>query len=95
MGMDLAFGVPRAKTGAIWFFCLQAVGIIAEHIIQYVFRAQLERMSTLSKRVIGYAWVSLFLLWTTPVWLNPIMLCLYEDGQRVMSPYLFFGSLPL
>ncbi|KAF7587038.1 hypothetical protein BBP40_007834 [Aspergillus hancockii] len=93
MGMDLAFGVPRAKTGAIWFFCLQAVGVMAERIFQHVFRARLEKMPALSKRLIGYAWVSLFLLWTTPVWLNPILLCLYKDGQRLMSPYLFLGSL--
>ncbi|KAF5862107.1 hypothetical protein ETB97_012091 [Aspergillus alliaceus] len=94
MGMDLAFGVPRAQTGAVWFFCLQAVGVIFESLIQSLFRAQIERMSPVLKRAIGYAWVALFLLWVTPVWLNPIMLRLYKDGQRLMSPFLVFGSLP-
>ncbi|KAE8350335.1 membrane bound O-acyl transferase family-domain-containing protein [Aspergillus coremiiformis] len=95
MGMDLGFGVPQTKTGAVWFFCLQAVGVIFEGLIQSLFRAQIERMSPLSKRVIGYVWVGLFLLWVTPVWLNPIMISWYQNEQRVMSPFLVFGSLRL
>ncbi|KAE8155271.1 membrane bound O-acyl transferase family-domain-containing protein [Aspergillus avenaceus] len=92
MGMDLAFGVPRAKTGAIWFFCLQAVGVLLEGAFHKVFKTQIQGMNTVVKRMIGYTWVALFMLWSTPVWLNPIMLCLYEDGQWVMSPFIFLGS---
>ncbi|KAE8374913.1 membrane bound O-acyl transferase family-domain-containing protein [Aspergillus bertholletiae] len=95
MGMDLAFGVPRAKTGAVWFFCLQALGIMFESVVQSLFGARLDRLSPLVKRAVGYAWVGLFLLWATPVWLNPIMLCLYEDGQPAMSPVPIIGRLPL
>lgn len=95
MGMDLAFGVPRDKTGAVWFFCLQALGVMLEGVFQSLFHAQIERMSPLFRRAMGYVWVGLFLLWATPVWLNPIMLCLYKDGQRAMSPVPILGALPL
>ncbi|OGM50957.1 toxin biosynthesis protein (Tri7) [Aspergillus bombycis] len=95
MGMDLAFGVPRAKTGAVWFFCLQALGVMLESVVSSLCGARIERLNPLFRRVLGYVWVGLFLLWATPVWLNPIMLCLYEDGQRAMSPVPIIGGLPL
>ncbi|KAB8251605.1 membrane bound O-acyl transferase family-domain-containing protein [Aspergillus flavus] len=93
MGMDLAFGVPRATTGAVWFFCLQALGVMFESIFQSLFCTQIEKISPLFRRVMGYVWVALFLLWATPVWLNPIMLCLYKDGQRGMSPVPIIGDV--
>ncbi|KAB8266181.1 membrane bound O-acyl transferase family-domain-containing protein [Aspergillus pseudonomiae] len=95
MGMDLAFGVPRDKTGAVWFFCLQALGVMWESVVYSLFGARIERLNPLVRRVLGYVWVGLFLLWATPVWLNPIMLCLYKDGQPAMSPVPIIGGLPL
>ncbi|KAF9889438.1 hypothetical protein FE257_007340 [Aspergillus nanangensis] len=93
--MDLAFGVPIDKSGAIYFFTLQGVGMILETAVQDVFRERIRSMDIFWKKAIGYVWVGAFLLWTLPVWLYPINLQLYRDGQRLISPFLLFPSRPL
>ena len=92
LGMDLAFGVPLAHSGAVYFFGLQAVGIVAENIFQHVFRDMISKMSPGWRRALGYMWAIAFLLWTTPVWLNPLVHQLHRDGVRAFSPFLCFGS---
>ncbi|PYH81624.1 putative toxin biosynthesis protein [Aspergillus uvarum CBS 121591] len=90
--MDVGFGVPMAKSGALWFFCLQIVGVVIESIVRDLFQPLRARMNPGVKRVIGYVWVALFMLWTVPIWINPILIQLYSDGVRMMSPFLCFGS---
>ncbi|RAL07259.1 wax synthase family protein [Aspergillus homomorphus CBS 101889] len=90
--MDVGFGVPMAKSGALWFFCLQILGVLLESIVRDLVRPLRARMNPGVKRVIGYVWVALFMLWTVPIWINPILIQLYKDGVRMMSPFLFFGS---
>ncbi|OJJ98282.1 hypothetical protein ASPACDRAFT_44787 [Aspergillus aculeatus ATCC 16872] len=90
--MDVGFGVPMAKSGALWFFCLQIVGVVIESIARDLTRPLRARMNPGVKRMIGYVWVALFMLWTVPIWINPILIQLYSDGVRMMSPFLCFGS---
>ncbi|PYI13448.1 putative toxin biosynthesis protein [Aspergillus violaceofuscus CBS 115571] len=90
--MDVGFGVPMAKSGALWFFCLQIVGVVIESIVRDLFQPLRARMNPGVKRMIGYVWVALFMLWTVPIWINPILIQLYGDGVRMMSPFLCFGS---
>ncbi|PLN82791.1 toxin biosynthesis protein [Aspergillus taichungensis] len=90
LGMDLAFGVPLAQSGAMVFFGLQAVGIVVENTFQHVFRNTINGMSPGWRRALGYMWVVVFLLWTTPVWVNPLVHQLHRDGVRAFSPFLCF-----
>ncbi|PYI29206.1 putative toxin biosynthesis protein [Aspergillus indologenus CBS 114.80] len=90
--MDVGFGVPMAKSGALWFFCLQIVGVVIEGIVRDLFQPLRARMNPGVKRMIGYVWVALFMLWTVPIWINPILIQLYGDGVRMMSPFLCFRS---
>ena len=53
------------------FFLLQAFGIMVEDAVQ----ALTERLAMLRpmRRLIGYSWVGVFLVWSTPVWMFPPM----------------------
>ncbi|KAL3478917.1 membrane bound O-acyl transferase family-domain-containing protein [Aspergillus californicus] len=88
--MDIAFGVPLSKTGGFWFFSLQILGVLVETGLK-----RLDGLIGLSNvlgrngtRVLGYLWVCVWLLWTVPVWINPILLSLWAGGTKVMSPWL-------
>ncbi|KAL4786591.1 membrane bound O-acyl transferase family-domain-containing protein [Aspergillus varians] len=90
--MDMGFGVPFAKSGGVVFYALQILGLVMESSALAV-ADRIGLSSVLGhgvKRGVGYVWVCVFLLWSTPVWINPILISLWGDGTRVMSPWLGF-----
>jgi hypothetical protein len=90
--MDLGFDVSTDKSGALWFFCLHIPGIILEDLVKFTCHGMIKQVNPRWRLLIGYVWVSLFFLWSAPVWLNPIILRLYQGGQRLPSPFLMFKS---
>lgn len=70
---DQGSGVPVADSGAIRFFCSNALGIMFEDGIQALFKKIWPSMSLSLKKLVGYAWVSIFLIWTTPAWSYPYL----------------------
>ncbi|KAL2837045.1 membrane bound O-acyl transferase family-domain-containing protein [Aspergillus pseudoustus] len=89
---DIGFGVPLDKTGGIYFYTLQIGGFVVESVVSTVY-ARLRktfglRLGRNVEGVVGYIWVLVFLAWSTPVWINPILVSLAADGTRVMSPWL-------
>ncbi|KAL4973822.1 membrane bound O-acyl transferase family-domain-containing protein [Aspergillus desertorum] len=85
---DLGFGIPYEKSGGLAFFTLQILGLLIESVFQGFIERVGFRTGTRLSRMVGYVWVSVFLLWTTPLWANPILVSLASDGVRVMSPWL-------
>ena len=80
LSTDLAGGIPLAESGAVRFFCTQALGICLEDSVQAVYRhfvpkKVLENSRSASReylvQIIGYIWLILFLSWSTPVWVFP------------------------
>ncbi len=91
--MDIGFGVPLDKTGGLVFFALQILGFLLESGVQWLVVDVLGvSVGEKAERCIGYIWVCAFLLWSTPVWINPILASLARDGTNVMSPW--FGLPP-
>ncbi|PYH91331.1 hypothetical protein BO71DRAFT_53019 [Aspergillus ellipticus CBS 707.79] len=90
--MDVGFGVSIEKSGALLFFVLQVLGIVLETVVVVVSAPVRDRMPLWMRRGVGYAWVAAFMVWTAPVWINPILVQLYSDGVRMMSPFLGFGG---
>ncbi|KAL2813457.1 membrane bound O-acyl transferase family-domain-containing protein [Aspergillus cavernicola] len=86
--MDIAFGVPVEKTGGVWFFTLQIVGLLVETFFQRFVTWSGVTLNTSSKKVVGYIWVAGFLGWSVTVWINPVLVGLWEGRTRVMSPWL-------
>jgi hypothetical protein len=67
-------GIPRAEAGSLRFFLLQPLGIMLEDGVQMLTgnilsTSHLGRVRT--RQIIGYAWVMVFLVWTTPTWFYP------------------------
>ncbi|KAL2818075.1 membrane bound O-acyl transferase family-domain-containing protein [Aspergillus granulosus] len=93
---DMGFGVPLERTGGFHFYTLQIAGFVVESVASTVYGKLTEKLGLrLGKgveRAIGYLWVLGFLAWSTPVWINPILVGLAGDGTRVMSPWLGMPS---
>ncbi|KAJ0421316.1 membrane bound O-acyl transferase family-domain-containing protein [Aspergillus carlsbadensis] len=89
---DIGFGVPLHKTGGFQFYTLQILGFGIESVVSNIYSMVKKeygfRLGKGVERVIGYTWVLGFLAWSTPVWINPILVSLAGDGTRVMSPWL-------
>ncbi|CAG7921867.1 unnamed protein product [Penicillium olsonii] len=84
--MDLARGIPVLQGGSIPFFTIHAVGIMAEDLATHIGGITFGEGRAWWKRTIGYLWVGLFILITTPMWSLPICRELYRVGERV--PFL-------
>ncbi|KAL6229111.1 hypothetical protein BDW75DRAFT_246033 [Aspergillus navahoensis] len=89
---DMGFGIPFGKSGGLAFFALQILGLLLESLFQSIAARMGFRTVGRLSRVIGYVWVCAFMLWTTPLWVNPILVSLASDGVRVMSPWLGFPA---
>lgn len=76
-----------AESGALQFFCMQALGIVLEDGAQAVYRKVTGRTQgsnpTLLERSIGYSWVLFFIVWTTPVWVFPVTLKMRKQDARL------------
>lgn len=80
---DLAVGMDLRESGSIRFFCTQALGILLEDSVQALYHhhrfvpgggatKSSNRSGTVAK-LIGYLWLGVFLVWSTPVWAYPAM----------------------
>ncbi|KAL2037839.1 hypothetical protein N7G274_009313 [Stereocaulon virgatum] len=93
---DFAQGLSWERSGAIRFFCTQTIGIIGEDAIRTSFRQFLPNMKEGSKprtlyKFLGYVWVFIFLVWSTPSWIYP---SLYEnkgEEKDLIVPYSVVG----
>jgi hypothetical protein len=83
--IDLSAGVSMKDSGAIRFFCTQLVGILIEDVVIASWRKYEGHQSgvgvkgsqnhntPLWQRTIGIIWVAVFLTWSTPSYLYPLM----------------------
>ena len=65
------------QSGSLKFFCAQAGGILAEGVVQLIYRlisgANLADPPKVWTRLVGYVWtVSFILFWTLPWWFFPL-----------------------
>ncbi|PLB43282.1 hypothetical protein P170DRAFT_459746 [Aspergillus steynii IBT 23096] len=65
--IDLSSGVSAASSGAVQFFCTQALGLMTEDFVisAYLLYA--------AERMIGFLWVGGFLVWSFPAYLYPML----------------------
>jgi hypothetical protein len=69
---DSGGAVPVAQSGALQFFCTQALGILLEDAIQELSRIFFGDLNSRACRAVGFLWVFAFLGWSTPVWVYPV-----------------------
>ena len=82
---DLTIGIPLGETNAVAFFTAQALGIMLEDLAQYVNRRLGLVRSPLLQRIVGYAWVGLWLFWQVPKWSYPTARYMDTDKDYVLT----------
>ena len=85
---DMGAGLPVRQTGSLQFFCTQALGIMAEDAVLGRIRKRsitsgqtpavggkdvVKTGPSVWEKLFGYLWVLLFLSWSTPMWVFPVM----------------------
>lgn len=84
---DLGKNVPLRQSGALRFFCTNALGVIFEDGAQEIFRRLNggKDSGRLWSRVLGYVWVVVFLSWSTACWQYPYSRIMrWED--KILAP---------
>ena len=65
---DTGGGLSMRQSGALQFFCMQALGILIEDGVQEIYKQIAKRKigvtPSVGERIIGYTWVVTFLIWT-------------------------------
>ena len=87
MFADMGGGLSMRQSGAMQFFCMQALGIMIEDGVQALYRQSMKgEMTTRAKtieRTVGYVWVLFFIVWTSPVWVFPAHLQMREEDAML------------
>ncbi|OGM40168.1 hypothetical protein ABOM_011676 [Aspergillus bombycis] len=95
--VDISAGVPVRKSGAIPFFCTQAFGIVIEDAIlklySYITAYANVRLPVPVERVLGFIWVGLFLIWSTPMYVYPMMYRTAAGLDDAIVPFSIIGML--
>ena len=79
---DMGGGLTMQQSGALQFFCMQALGIMMEDGVKEAYKHLTNvtgRLPHSMERAIGYAWVLFFFVWTSPVWVFPATLQMKEE----------------
>jgi len=95
---DTGGAVSAKESGAMTFFCLQAVGIAVEDLGQEIWRrvagevkkgningGDEQRWLVIGRKVVGFIWVVLWLSYSTPFWVYPIALGM-ERADMLLTP---------
>ncbi|PYH94737.1 hypothetical protein BO71DRAFT_483561 [Aspergillus ellipticus CBS 707.79] len=85
---DIMMTIPWQESGAMYFFCIQTLGIILEDGVQAIYQSRGKGCTTTGVprfwvRFLGYVWVIVWLSWSTPVWTYPTMQ--RDDGSRILD----------
>ena len=91
--IDLSAEIPWHESGAIRFFCTQALGIWTEEVIRafcvrlYWGIRPLPRWTVL----VGHVWVALFLSWSWPAYMYPMLHRTREESADSFLPFSVVG----
>lgn len=64
--VDALVGVPLQESGMFKFMSIQWIGIVIEDFVRFVWRKMGGRLPGCTARTLGYAWLCLWLVWTSP-----------------------------
>ena len=75
--IDISAGLSISSSGAIQFFCTQALGVLVEDLVVNAYSTLRglghNQPATLAERAIGFVWVGSFLAWSLPAYLYPML----------------------
>ena len=74
--IDISSGIRAPNSGAMVFFLTQVLGIVVEDLVKRTYSSIMRtsnRPAMLIERIVGFTWVTLFLSWSIPVYLYPML----------------------
>lgn len=96
---DMGGGLTMRQSGALQYFCMQALGIMIEDGVKELYRqltGVTRRLPSSVESAIGYVWVLFFFVWTSPVWVYPATLQMREEEAMLslsaLKPLLSWRS---
>ena len=93
--IDLSAGIPWHESGAIRFFCTQALGIWIEEVARALCVGLYYGVQPLPRwtLLVGYIWVVLFLSWSWPAYMYPMLYRTREGSADSFLPFSVVGML--
>lgn len=95
--MELGQGHGWRQSGQLHFWITQVVGILLEDGVQAVYRRwcglRREKETSWTRRLVGYIWVVVFLWWSTPAWIYPMLARRRGDEREKFLPFSIVGLL--
>ena len=91
--IDLSAGIPWRASGAVRFFCTQALGIWLEEAVRalYVGWWLGSRPVPGWTKIVGHVWVLLFLAWSWPAYMYPMLYRTREESTDSFLPFSVLG----
>lgn len=91
--IDMSYGIPQRSSGALRFFCCQALAIILEDTIRFAYHTTIkdpsnkDRETKLWEKAIGFIWVAVWLVWSTPAISYPMAQKNAVNGGSYILPF--------
>jgi len=97
---DISQSISWQHSGAVRFFCTQAIGIMVEDCAQTTVRlltsSNRKKAPSLQHtpiaKILGFAWVLVFLIWSTPVWIYPSLYANKGEEKDIVVPFSLIGA---
>ncbi|AEO63131.1 uncharacterized protein THITE_2108027 [Thermothielavioides terrestris NRRL 8126] len=95
VAIDVSSGMQPQESGALRFFLIQPLGIVIEDTARTVYRTvygSSGRGLTVAERCVGVLWVGLWMAWTAPAYLFPV-LAKTGSGNAGVVPFSIIGCV--
>ncbi|KAI0975054.1 membrane bound O-acyl transferase family-domain-containing protein [Xylaria arbuscula] len=76
VGIDFASGIGWRESGALRFFAIQPVGILIEDLFLSTYKSYIgtpDPRASVMQRCFGFLWVGLWIAWTVPAYMYPVL----------------------
>jgi hypothetical protein len=93
--IDISEGISPQQSGAIVFFCTQILGLLTEISVAKLYWqlfVRSKREANVFEMAAGYIWVIVFLTWSTPMYLYPM---LYRSNVGMEGSWVPFSVLQM
>ena len=90
---DMASGMPLRNSGSIQFFVTHFFGILIEDTWQELWFRVGGMSNTKATVTLGFVWLFLFQVWSTPVWLYPMLVDRKGLEKERLLPFNFVQVL--
>lgn len=90
---DFASGVSLHDSGAMQFFLAQALGIILEDCVTRLYHLLplSMRLPNTAVKIVGFIWVEVYLIWSVPGYMYPMLWRANQGLNDSTIPYSLFG----